>query len=135
MSSVSSTHARIFLIDSWNLQENFVADEARALLPHIGRTRVNLCANFLALLLFVFQENRLVDGLISVITADPNLHPRALYLLNSFLSLGKKMSFGLRSSMLVSGKVFDLFFFCFSAPQQIFIFLLNSPHKYKVFRR
>ncbi|XP_055330302.1 rapamycin-insensitive companion of mTOR-like [Paramacrobiotus metropolitanus] len=73
--------------ESWSIQEDFVAGEARALLPHIGRTRVNLCANVITLLLFLFQQTRLIEGLVSVITADPDLHRRALYLLNSFLSL------------------------------------------------
>ncbi|OQV15503.1 Rapamycin-insensitive companion of mTOR [Hypsibius exemplaris] len=73
--------------DTWSLQENFVADEARALLPHISRTRVNLCANYLAVLLFIFHQNGLIDALVHVISADGKFHQRAFHLLNSYLAL------------------------------------------------
>jgi Rapamycin-insensitive companion of mTOR, N-term len=80
----------MFIVESWSLQENFVADEAQTLLPHIGRTRVNLGANYLALLLFIFHQNGLIDGLVHVITAEGTFHHRAFHILNAYLALGKR---------------------------------------------
>ena len=57
----------IFLTDpstqreSWRLVEGFVAEEGKAILPHLTRTRPNLVDNHMALILYAFINAQLLE--------------------------------------------------------------------------
>lgn len=90
------------LVDSWALQENFVADEARAVLPHVGATRLNLSANYLSLLIFVMFQNGLLDALVHMATSDGPFSQRAFKILKTYLSLGNQLKLLLRRDGVVT---------------------------------
>uniref|UniRef100_A0A2C9LNG1 Rapamycin-insensitive companion of mTOR n=1 Tax=Biomphalaria glabrata TaxID=6526 RepID=A0A2C9LNG1_BIOGL len=74
--------------DAWKLAEGFVAEEGRAILPHISPTRPNLIENHLALLLSAFFTAGLCEALIEVvITSTGPLFNRAVILLGELLHM------------------------------------------------
>ncbi|XP_058127158.1 rapamycin-insensitive companion of mTOR [Anopheles ziemanni] len=68
--------------DSWRLHEGFVAAEGTAILPSLASTVPNLCEIHLALLLYCFVDNGLLNALIEVIvSSDTFISVRATILL------------------------------------------------------
>lgn len=47
--------------ESWRLMEGFVAEEGKALLPHLAKTRPNLVENHMALVLAAFVSAGLLE--------------------------------------------------------------------------
>ncbi|XP_045493757.1 rapamycin-insensitive companion of mTOR isoform X2 [Colias croceus] len=74
--------------DSWRLNEDFVAAEGIAILPHLSATGPDIIEIHLALLLQCFLEAGLLDGLAEVIvTSDTFISVRATVLLGQLLHL------------------------------------------------
>ncbi|CAK1553660.1 unnamed protein product [Leptosia nina] len=74
--------------DSWRLNEDFVAAEGIAILPHLGATGPDIIEIHLALLLQCFLEAGLLDSLAEVIvTSDTFISVRATVLLGQLLHL------------------------------------------------
>ncbi|XP_038210519.1 rapamycin-insensitive companion of mTOR-like [Zerene cesonia] len=74
--------------DSWRLNEDFVAAEGMAILPHLSATGPDIIEIHLALLLQCFLEAGLLDGLAEVIvTSDTFISVRATVLLGQLLHL------------------------------------------------
>ncbi|XP_049290189.1 rapamycin-insensitive companion of mTOR [Anopheles funestus] len=68
--------------DAWRLHEGFVAAEGTAILPSLAGAVPNLCEIHLALLLYCFVENGLLNALIEVIiSSDTFISVRATILL------------------------------------------------------
>uniref|UniRef100_A0A182JFG1 Uncharacterized protein n=1 Tax=Anopheles atroparvus TaxID=41427 RepID=A0A182JFG1_ANOAO len=68
--------------DAWRLHEGFVAAEGTAILPSLASTVPNLCEIHLALLLYCFVDNGLLNALIEVIvSSDTFISVRATILL------------------------------------------------------
>ena len=59
--------------DAWRLHEGFVAAEGIAILPSLAGAVPNLCEIHLALLLYCFVENGLLNALIEVIVSSDTL--------------------------------------------------------------
>uniref|UniRef100_A0A182PNQ2 Rapamycin-insensitive companion of mTOR n=1 Tax=Anopheles epiroticus TaxID=199890 RepID=A0A182PNQ2_9DIPT len=59
--------------DAWRLHEGFVAAEGIAILPSLAGSVPNLCEIHLALLLYCFVENGLLNALIEVIVSSDTL--------------------------------------------------------------
>uniref|UniRef100_A0A182K5H7 Rapamycin-insensitive companion of mTOR domain-containing protein n=1 Tax=Anopheles christyi TaxID=43041 RepID=A0A182K5H7_9DIPT len=59
--------------DAWRLHEGFVAAEGIAILPSLAGAVPNLCEIHLALLLYCFVENGLLNALIEVIISSDSL--------------------------------------------------------------
>ncbi|XP_078353189.1 rapamycin-insensitive companion of mTOR-like isoform X2 [Oculina patagonica] len=78
--------------DSWKLSEGFVAEEAKALLPHRATGRTNLAKNYIALVLAAFMNAGLFESLVEVITSsDPFISVRATILLGELLHLANTL--------------------------------------------
>ncbi|CAL1528119.1 unnamed protein product, partial [Lymnaea stagnalis] len=78
--------------DVWKLTEDFVAEEGRAILPHISQTRPNLIENHLALLLSAFFTAGLCEALIEVvITSTGALFNRVVLLLGELLHMANSL--------------------------------------------
>ncbi|VVC96482.1 unnamed protein product, partial [Leptidea sinapis] len=74
--------------DSWRLNEDFVAAEGIAILPHLSATGSDIIEIHLALLLQCFLETGLLEGLVEVIvTSDTFISVRATVLLGQILHL------------------------------------------------
>ncbi|XP_052866141.1 rapamycin-insensitive companion of mTOR [Anopheles cruzii] len=68
--------------DAWRLNEGFVAAEGMSILPSLAGSVPNLCEIHLALLLYCFVENGLLNALIEVIiSSDTFISVRATILL------------------------------------------------------
>ncbi|NP_001267775.1 RPTOR independent companion of MTOR, complex 2 [Aplysia californica] len=78
--------------DVWKLTEGFVAEEGRAILPHISHTRPNLIENHLALLLSAWLHAGLCEALVEVvITSEGALFNRAILLLGELLYMANNV--------------------------------------------
>lgn len=75
--------------DNWQLYNGFVAAEAKSLLPHISKHRLNFTDNYISLLLYSFISNGLLESLISIVISPDNLFNsvRATILLGELLHL------------------------------------------------
>lgn len=75
--------------DSWQLYNGFVAAEAKSLLPHISKHRLNFTDNYISLLLYSFISNGLLEALVSIVISPDNLFNsvRATILLGELLHL------------------------------------------------
>lgn len=75
--------------DNWQLYNNFVAGEAKNLLPHTSKSRLNFTDNYMSLLLYSLISNGLLESLISIIITQGNLFNsvRATILLGELLHL------------------------------------------------
>lgn len=70
--------------DAWKLQDGYVAQEGKCLLPYISKSRPNLVLNHMALLVYCLIEARLVPTLVEVIvTSDTFISVRATILLGN----------------------------------------------------
>ncbi|XP_022600146.1 rapamycin-insensitive companion of mTOR-like [Seriola dumerili] len=74
--------------DSWRFSDGFVASEAKTILPHRSRSRLDLMDNYLALVLSAFIKSGLLEGLVEVITSsDDATSIRATILVGEVLHL------------------------------------------------
>ena len=79
----------LILQDNWQLYNGFVAAEAKSLLPHVSKNRLNFTDNYISLLLYSLISNGLLESLISIIITPENLFNsvRATILLGELLHL------------------------------------------------
>ncbi|GAB1606230.1 rapamycin-insensitive companion of mTOR-like, partial [Argonauta hians] len=78
--------------EEWKLQEGFVAEEGRAILPHLANIRPNLIENHLALILAAWIETGILQALVEVITStEGTLFTRAVVLLGELLHLANTL--------------------------------------------
>ncbi|XP_048583211.1 rapamycin-insensitive companion of mTOR isoform X2 [Nematostella vectensis] len=78
--------------DTWRLQENFVAQEGKDLLPHRATGRTNLVSNYTALVLAAFMNAGLLECLVEVITSsDCFISVQATILLGELLHLANTL--------------------------------------------
>ncbi|XP_040276883.1 rapamycin-insensitive companion of mTOR isoform X2 [Bufo bufo] len=74
--------------EAWRLSDEFVAAEAKTILPHRARSRPDLIDNYLALVLSAFITNGLLEGLVEVITSsDDDVSVRATIILGELLHM------------------------------------------------
>ncbi|XP_030647088.1 rapamycin-insensitive companion of mTOR isoform X2 [Chanos chanos] len=74
--------------DTWRLSDGFVAAEAKVILPHRARSRPDLMDNYLALVLSVFINSGLLEGLVEVMTSsDDSISVKATLLLGELLHM------------------------------------------------
>ena len=79
----------LIMQDNWQLYNGFVAAEAKSLLPHISKHRLNFIDNYISLLLYSFISNGLLESLISIVISPDHLFNsvRATILLGELLHL------------------------------------------------
>ncbi|CAI9743243.1 rapamycin-insensitive companion of mTOR [Octopus vulgaris] len=78
--------------EEWKLLEGFVAEEGRAILPHLAKVRPNLIENHLALILAAWIETGILQALVEVITStEGHLFIRAVILLGELLHMANTL--------------------------------------------
>lgn len=74
--------------DAWKLQDGYVAQEGKILLPHVSKSRPNLVLNHTALLVYCLVEANLIQTLVNVVvSSDTFISVRATVLLGKNYSL------------------------------------------------
>lgn len=77
---------------SWRLNEGFVAAEGKSILPHLAKTTPSIKDMHMALLLYCFLENGLLNALSEVIaTSDTFISVRAVVLLGNVIDYPRKL--------------------------------------------